>query len=380
MATASNLLASASLAALLASCATQPSQPSQAAQPEAQKELLLGGDVSMLPSYEKHGAVYRDSAGNAVDFLPFVKDNGWNAIRVRLFVNPSLAPAEHKGEGVCQDINYVLPLAKRIKEAGFRFMLDFHYSDTWADPGKQFIPAEWTNHSPEALADSVASHTRMALEALNAAGATPDLIQVGNEITNGTLWPVAKINHDGNDDWSILCRIVQSGAAVCREFCPDAKLILHTEKAGDWFITNSFYSAMRSHAVDYDVIGLSYYPMWHRNVGVLAATLDSLRVNYPDKEVMIVEAAGYYSHKNDPWAKPDQYSEFYPISPAGQAMYTKELVSELKRHDNVTGLFWWFPEENASGSNVTVGWLNRGLFDNETGRALPAFYEFAKYR
>ena len=94
---------------------------------------------------------------------------------------------------------------------------------------------------------------------------------------------------------------------------------------------------------------------------------------------MIVETAAYYSHDNDHWAKPDQHSEFYPISIDGQTMFTKELVAELRRHTNVTGLFWWFAEENESGEAVTKGWLNRGLFENHTGRALPAFYEFNKY-
>ena len=108
--------------------------------------------------------------------------------------------------------------------------------------------------------------------------------------------------------------------------------------------------------------------------GVLAATLDSLAVHFPNKEVMIVETAAYYSHENDRWAKSaDEYSEFYPVSAEGQRIFTRELVAELRRHANVTGLFWWFPEENASGNTVTEGWLNRGLFDNHTGKVLPAY-------
>ena len=120
--------------------------------------------------------------------------------------------------------------------------------------------------------------------------------------------------------------------------------------------------------------------MWHRNMGVLSATLDSLERYEPFRDVMIVETAAYYSHENDQWSKPDSYSEFYPISVDGQTMFTKELVAELRRHKNVTGLFWWFAEENASGGDVTKGWLNRGLFDNKTGHALPAFYEYNKWK
>ena len=114
---------------------------------------------------------------------------------------------------------------------------------------------------------------------------------------------------------------------------------------------------------------------------ILTATpLDSLAVHFPNKEVMIVETAAYYSHENDRWAKSaDEYSEFYPVSAEGQRIFTRELVAELRRHANVTGLFWWFPEENASGNTVTEGWLNRGLFDNHTGKVLPAMEELRRF-
>ena len=342
-------------------------------------QRLLGADISMLPKYEEKGTVFRDADGNAVNALHFFKENGWNAARVRLFVNPDKAPEKGKGEGVCQDIAYVAKFGRQIKDAGMQFMLDFHYSDTWADPGKQFIPSDWTDHSVDALCRNVYDHTVEALKAMKKAGAEPELIQVGNEITNGMLWPVGKINHNDSDDWSILCRMIANGTKACREQCPKARIIIHTEKAGNWGITKRFYDELKNHGNDYDIIGLSYYPMWHRNVGVLSATLDSLQMRFPEKEAMIVETAAYYSHENDKWSKPDTYSEFYPISPDGQTMFTKELVAELRRHSNVTGLFWWFAEENASGADVTKGWLNRGLFDNRTGCALPAFYEFNKY-
>lgn len=344
-----------------------------------EKERLLGGDASMLPSYEQKGTVYRDAEGNTVDALDFMKANGWDCIRIRLFVNPHKAPGENKGEGVCQNLDYVKGLGKKVKAKGMKVMLDFHYSDTWADPGKQFIPSDWKDHSVEALCDSIYSHTASSLRAMKEAGAEPELIQVGNEITNGMLWPVGKINHTEKDNWDVLCRMIESGTKACREVCPKSRIIIHTEKAGSWEITKRFYEELRRHRNDYDIIGLSYYPMWHRNMGVLAATLDSLERDFPFKDVMIVETAAYYSHDNDRWSKPDTYSEFYPISVDGQTMFTKELVAELRRHKNVTGLFWWFPEENGSGQEVTKGWLNRGLFDNKTGRALPAFYEFSKW-
>jgi arabinogalactan endo-1,4-beta-galactosidase len=120
--------------------------------------------------------------------------------------------------------------------------------------------------------------------------------------------------------------------------------------------------------------------MWHGTIPNLGENLKRLAWLFPEKPVMIVETAAYYSHEKDPWASGDKDAEFYPISIAGQAQFTSELVTELRRHHNVKGLFWWFAEENAFGNTVTKGWLNRGLFDNHTGRALPALKEFNKYR
>lgn len=344
----------------------------------AQKRLL-GGDLSLLPSYEQAGTVYKNYAGEAVSLLPFLHQEGWNAVRVRLFVNPDNAPQKHKGEGACQDLSYILPLCQQIKQVGMQLMLDFHYSDYWADPGKQTIPLEWQDCTLEQLCDCVYEHTRTSLLALKAAGAEPELIQVGNEITNGMLWPVAKLVPTEDEGWDRLCALIAAGCLACREVCPESRIIIHTEKAGSWPVTSAYYEQLHRHNIDYDIIGLSYYPMWHKSIPNLGQTLDSLQLYFPHKEVMIVETAAYYSHEHDPWATPDKYAEFYPISVEGQAQFTRELVAELCRHRNVTGLFWWFAEENAFGNNVVKGWLNRGLFDNHTGRALPALQELKLY-
>ena len=361
--------------------------------PAAAQQRLLGGDISLLPSYEEQGTVYRDMDGQPVKLLHFLRQQGWNAIRIRLFVDPEHSPQKHKEEGVCQDFDYVLKLSRRIQRAGFQLLLDFHYSDYFADPGKQTMPQRWQNTGREALPDSVYQYTRNTLMALKQRGVVPELIQVGNETTNGMLWPLGKIAWAGSKDnptgeealareqasWDYLCRLYQAGSRACREACPQSKIIIHTEKAGSWDITRKYYQQMRRHQVDYDIIGLSYYPMWHGTISNLGQNLDRMAWLFPEKEVMIVETAAYYSHENDLWATPDKYSEFYPITVDGQLTFTRELVEELRRHWNVKGLFWWFPEENASSSEVTKGWLNRGLFDNYTGRALPAFKAFSKF-
>ena len=325
-----------------------------------QAQKYLGGDISLLPTYRQNGTEYKTQDGKTTCPYKIFKQSEWNAMRVRLFVDPANAPQDNKDEGVCQDLPYVVSLCKQIKEHGFKLMLDFHYSDTWADPGKQFTPHAWAkaiegksrDEQIRMLADSVYSHTRTALETLKKENAMPDFIQVGNEITFGTLWPM------GN---------------------PKAQIIIHTEHAQDWLATEGYYDKLKKGKLDYDVIGLSYYPMWHGTIKHLGVVLDSIKTEF-NKPVMIVEAAFYYSHKNDKWEPdPNRYAELYPISAEGQRKFTEELVTMLNSHDNVTGLFWWFPEENESGATVVKSWLNRGLFDNETGKALPALDELSKF-
>ena len=149
-------------------------------------QKYVGGDISLLTKYEEHGAIYYNENGSRItNMLGYLKETGLNAMRVRLFVDPSLAGAEDQGEGVCQDLPYVVSLSQRIKAAGFNLLLDIHYSDTWTDPGQHSTPASWTVTS--ALADSVYSYTRRVLNALIAADGTPDFIQVGNEVTYGMM-------------------------------------------------------------------------------------------------------------------------------------------------------------------------------------------------
>ena len=349
--------------------------------PVSAQKKLLGGDISLLPSYIEKGTEFRTESGRLIKRpLRFFRQQGWNAMRVRLFVDPEKAPQAHKGEGVCQDLDYVIALSKDIKQAGHQLMLDFHYSDTWADPSKQFIPNDWLQTDSIALPDTLYQYTRRCLQAMVKAGCAPELIQVGNEITFGMLWPKAKVDPLKPERWPYLCQLLKSGVKACREVCPKAKIIIHTEHAQDSAATRAYYEKLAAFGVDYDIIGLSYYPMWHERLPILSETLRMLERVFPQKPVMIVETAFYYSHENDHWAKPSQYSEYYPISIEGQRQFTAELVSELNRHRNVTGLFWWFPEENGYKNTVTKGWLNRGLFDNRTGRALPALREMKKFR
>ena len=364
---------------------------------------VVGGDISMLTKYEAHqrmalrygitNAHYYDLNGSLInDVITWTKQQGWNAARVRLFVNPANASAADKGQGVIQNLDTVKVLGRRIKEAGMQFMLDFHYSDSWADPVKQFTPAEWAELDDDALTQRVYEYTRDCLRALKAAGATPDYIQTGNEISYGMLWgPVGTPNsqlkkcYSGDEaNWERFTNLLKAAGRACREECPQAKIILHTERVAKPSIMLNFYNQMKSKQVDYDIIGLSYYPYYHGSLTNLANALNNLTNNYQDKDIMIVET-GYCYH----YAISGDYdlSSTWPITYEGQRKFTEDLVARLKPYSKVKGLFWWFPEANEYGLggnywntlHVNDAWYNAGLWDHQTGRALPALYELKSF-
>ena len=266
---------------------------------------VVGGDISMLTKYEAHqrmalgygvtSAYYRDINNQRInDVITWVKQQGWNAARVRLFVNPANASNADKGQGVIQNLDTVKVLGRRIKDAGMKFMLDFHYSDSWADPVKQFTPAEWADLDDEALTQKVYEYTRDCLRELKAAGATPDYIQTGNEISYGMLWgpvgtPTANLKkcYMGNEaNWDRFANLLKAAGRACREECPRAKIILHTERVAKVNILLNFYNQMRSKQVDYDIIGLSYYPYFHGDLGTLAIALNNVSNSYQDKDII----------------------------------------------------------------------------------------------
>ena len=364
---------------------------------------VVGGDISMLTKYEAHqrmalrygitNAHYYDLNGAVIDdVITWTKQQGWNAARVRLFVNPANASAADKGQGVIQNLDTVKVLGRRIKEAGMQFMLDFHYSDSWADPVKQFTPAEWAGLDDDALTQRIYEYTRDCLRALKAAGATPDYIQTGNEIRYGMLWgPVGTPNsqlkkcYSGDEtNWERFTNLLKAAGRACREECPQAKIILHTERVAKPNILLNFYDQMKSKQVDYDIIGLSYYPYYHGGLTNLANALNILANNYQDKDIMIVETGYCYRY-----AITGDYdlSSTWPITYEGQRKFTADLVARLKPYSKVKGLFWWFPEANEYGLggnywntlHVNDAWYNAGLWDHQTGRALPALYELKSF-
>lgn len=356
----------------------------------ANAQKYAGGDISLLTKYETNGAEYADHDGNPITSpLTFFKDEGWNLMRVRLFVDPANASTSAKGEGVCQDLEYVKALGKRIKDAGFAFMLDFHYSDTWADPAKQWTPKDWLSLTNDQLYDQIYAYTKSALEELVAAGATPDYIQTGNEISYGMLWGAEGSNanrcYSGSSaNWERFATLLKRAGQACGEVCPQAKIVLHTERVAQSDVLKNFYTQMEAYGVSYDIIGLSYYPYFHGDLQTLETALTTMESSFPDKEIMIVEAG--YPYKWEVGGSTFDYTSTYPYSDEGQKKFTEDLITKLKAHNNVNGLVWWWPEANEHGldwstQRVTDGWYNSSLFDNETGRAtsaLSALRDFLK--
>lgn len=340
-------------------------------------QKYVGGDLSMLPKYEEANVVYKDANGNNIsDLLTYVRDEAsFNTIRVRLFVTPT------QETGVCQDLNFVKKFGKRIKDAGMNFMLDFHYSDTWADPKKQDTPSEWANLTDSELYDTIYNYTKSVLQALNDYGATPDFIQTGNEISYGMLWGtngssnLKKCYTNSDSNWERFITLLSNASKACREACPSAKIIIHTERVGQWSVMKGFYERIAN--VDYDIIGVSYYPEWHGNLTTLTTALDSCRTAFPTKNIMIVET-GYYNN----WYKNDADYDFqstWSASAEGQKSFLDDLVAAVKDLDYVTGLLYWFPEENPYNNSVYEPWNNHGLFNPNTGQVSDGLFSLKAF-
>ncbi len=342
------------------------------------EQRYVGGDISLLPDYEAAGVQYRDRSGKIIpDLLPWLKEQGMNAMRVRLFVNPEAYTGSDKDPNAKQSLDYITPLCKRIKDTGLDLMLDFHYSDTWADPAKQWTPKAWENLSDEQLYEKIYEYTKASLQHLVDAGATPDFIQTGNEISYGMLWgnntepesSLKKTFMGNNANWDRFGKLLRQAIKACHEVCPDAKIVIHTERVAQHAVLSYFYDKMNQLDVDYDIIGLSYYPYFHGNLDVLKKALSELEKKFSGKEIMIVETG--YPYKWEVPGTTHDVSKDYPYTEAGQDKFVADLVKTLHEYKDVDGLFWWWLEYNAYGAGLS-NWYNAPLFDSTTGKATKA--------
>ncbi len=258
----------------------------EAAKPrEASK--MIGADISYLPELEAKGIKFSDN-GIEKDPILILKSHGFNYIRLRIFNDPKTDSGYSPSKGFC-DLNYTKQMAKRAKAAGMKLLLDFHYSDYWADPGQQNKPAAWKNLNFEQLKNAVYDFTKNVIQELKAQGTTPDMVQVGNEINHGILWQDGNISNINN-----LAQLLTAGIAAVKSVDPEIVIMLHVALGGQNDESVFFLDNMTARGVHFDVIGESYYPKWHGTLNDLNDNLNNLVSRYK-KDVIVVE----YSAKKE---------------------------------------------------------------------------------
>lgn len=244
-------------------------------------DKMLGADISFLPQLEARGIKFSDK-GTEKDAIQILKDHGFNYVRLRIFNEPANDSGYSPKKGFC-DLEHTKQMAKRVKAAGMKLLLDFHYSDYWADPGKQYKPASWKNLSFTELKKALYDYTKKVMEELKAQGTTPDMVQVGNEINHGIVWPDGNVNNiDGT------AQLVSAGIAAVKAVDANTIIMLHVALGGQNHESVNFIDNMLARNVSFDVIGESYYPKWHGTLDDLRDNLNDLVRRY-DKDVIVVE-------------------------------------------------------------------------------------------
>lgn len=358
-------------------------------------KFLKGMDLSTLKEVESLGGKFYDHGveGDVVDIL---KSYGVNAVRLRLWNDPYTEDGEPYGAGT-NDLPTTIELTKRMLGKGMEVLLDFHYSDFWADPGKQRVPKAWKGMNLDQLETAVYEYTRETLEIMKREEAFPTLIQVGNELSNGMLWPYGKV-----PDYDSLIRLINAGIKGVRAVDSDVPIMLHLDNGGNNALYREWFDHYMEKGEDFQIIGLSYYPFWHGSMSELRDNMNDIAIRY-GKELMIAEVSMGYTmedyasyeklepHERKGMAtRPEVVERIeYPMTKEGQKQFLIDLFTILKAvpDNKAAGYFYWeaawvpvagsgwasdeaiaYMEEKGPGGNE---WANQALFDYE-GNALPA--------
>jgi len=314
----------------------------------SKSSFVKGADVGWLPQMEATGYKFYDQDGNEKDCLQLLKDRGINTVRLRVWVNPS----DDKASGHCSK-DETVAMALRAKKMGMRVMINFHYSDSWADPAKQNKPEAWKNHSFPELLNDVYNHTFEVISALKNADVTPEWVQLGNEIPGGMLWP------DGStDNWNQLGQLLNKGYDAVKAVDKNIKVVVHVDEGNNNAKFRTFFDNATAQKVKYDIIGLSYYPYWIKKD--YSETIADLEFNLNDmvkrynKDVMIVEVGG----------EDDKVQNTYELLKA-----TLEAVKKVPNKRGL-GVMYWEPQGARSWSHYALSaWLPNG----QPSPALDAF-------
>ena len=362
-----------------------------------------GFDVSTLPEVENCGGRFFDH-GVEDDAIRILKRYGGNFLRLRLWNDPYDAEGNGYGAGTC-DLETVLSLARRAKAAGMDWLLDLHYSDFWADPGKQVVPKAWQGLDEDGLAEAVYRFTREVLTRCIAEDLAPGMVQVGNELTNGLLWPTGR-----RGNWRTIHRYLMAGIRAVRELLPQVKVMVHLDNGGNHPLYLEWFGHFFGLGGDCDIIGLSYYPFWHGSLAELKANMDDIAPRF-GKDLVVVETSTAFTvenyaayeklseddRKGHPLRPELQAKAEYPLTPQGQADFMSALLEVIRGvpGGRGRGFFWWEPawipvpgsgwanragweyvHEKGPGGNE---WANQALFDYD-GNALPTLEVIRDFR
>jgi len=319
----------------------------------------LGADISFLASPPRPGRplpVYQEN-GQPSDELTILMRHGWTSFRLRVFVSPVHDAPDNSLENT-------IPLARRIKAAGATFLLDIHYSDTWADPQHQETPVAWRHLDFDGLERQVETYSRETIAAFKAAGAMPDWVQVGNEITRGTLWPMGQLQIPGNNEylppqpydstlqWEHLTRLLKAGIRGVREGAGDTppRIAIHIDRGGDWNTTRWFFDHIEAAHVDYDIIAQSFYPQWgHGTLEQLWNNMQQCAARY-HKDFLVAETG--YGGRSQRENNPDM---LWPLTPEGSLQFMVDLYNTVRAAPRGIGVMYWAPEFGVWNRDGTPG-------------------------
>lgn len=333
-------------------------------------EFIKGMDISFLPEMINLGAKFLDSEGNMKEIFELLKENGVNSIRLRIWNEPKNVP---ESGGYCS-LEETISMAKRVKNAGMSFFLDFHYSDWWADPGKQEKPRAWQKLSFEELKTAVYEYTKEVLLKMDEEGVYPDLVQIGNEIRSGMLFPEGEI-----PNYLQLVQLVNAGITAVRESAGerDTKIVIHLDQGGRYFYLKEWFdAALAAGLEDFDIIGVSYYPFWHGTFAEFKSTLVKLIKRY-EKPIIVAETAHAWRRAEDGFVGEQQEKiAGFSATPEAQRQVMDLVMNITASLESEMGLGIYYWEPVVLPVKGKGGWCsNMGIFQ-EDGKALTALSSF----
>ncbi|WP_426452689.1 glycosyl hydrolase 53 family protein [Paenibacillus sp. S-38] len=349
-------------------------------------DFIKGSDVSMLSQIKESGGHYYDG-GVEKDALQILKDHGTNWVRLRIWNNPVDEQGNPLGGGN-NDLARTVETAVYAKELGLKVLLDFHYSDFWADPGKQFKPAAWENLSGAELEQEVYNYTDSVLRELKAKDAMPDMVQIGNETNGGMIWPDGKTWQQSAGEeiggYDGFANLLKAGIRAVKDNDPEnqTRIMLHLADGGDNALYHRVFDALTARGVNFDIIGLSFYPYWHGTLEELKQNMNDISARY-NKDVIVVETAYAYTLENGDgftniFGPAEQSAGGYKATVQGQAQAVRDIMNAVHEVPGGRGLgvfYWeqdWIPVEGAGWkTGEGNGWDNQAMFDFE-GNALPS--------